>query len=192
MVEILLAREEFKHEINLPHPSTKNTPLHEATLSGNSEIVEVLINKISEDELYKALTEEEYYNKDEMSPFHIACRDKHIHIVKKFFDAIDQVDKLKNLANSKGKKKKTPLHFACQGGDKEIVDLLIKHKAVITSNENGTFPIHVVAKYGYCHLVDEAIGEESVNVVDVHQNTPLNIATRYNKDKMIDKLLDQR
>ena len=192
MVEILLAREEFKHEIHLQHPSTKNTPLHEATLSGNAEIVDMLINKISEDELYKALNDKEYYNKDEMSPFHIACRDKHIHIVRQFFHAIKQADKLKNLANSKGKKKKTPLHFACQGGDKEIVELLIKHKAVITSNENGTFPIHVVAKYGHCHLVDEVLGEETVDVVDKHQNTPLNIATRYNKEEMIRKLLDER
>ena len=193
MVEILLAREEFKHEISFKHPSTKNTPLHEATLSGNAQIVDKLLELIHQDELFKSLTDKECHNQDEMSPFHIACRDKHFDIVKKFFDRIEQNDKkLDVLANSRGKKQKSPLHYACQGGDKRIVALLKEHKAVITSNENGTFPIHVVARYGHCHLVDEVLGKESVNVVDKYQNTPLNIATRYNRKEMIKKLLDER
>ena len=192
MVEILLAREEFKHEIILHHPSTNNTPLHEAALSGNAQIIEMLIQEISKDELFNVLTDKECHNKDEMSPFHIACRDKHFDIVNKFFDSIEQNDvKLVVLANSRGKKQKTPLHYACRGGDKRIVALLKKHTAVITWNDNGTFPIHVVARYGHCHLVDEVLGEESVNVVDKHQNTPLNIATRYNRKDMIKKLLDE-
>ena len=193
MVEILLDREEFKHQNNVQHPSTKNTPLHEATLSGNDQIVEMLIRQISEDELFKILTDKEHYNKDEMSPFHIACRDKYSDIVEKFFDGIGcNNEKLEKLANSKGKKQKSPLHFACQGGDEKIVKLLVDQKAVITSNENGTFPIHVVAKYGHCDLVDKVLGEESINVVDEYRNTPLNIATRYNKEKIIEKLLDQK
>ena len=192
MVEILLAREEFQHEISLQHPSTRNTPLHEATLSGNSEIVDMLIKKIDKDELFKVLTDKECHNKDEISPFHVACRDKHFDIVKKFLDAIDQNEvKLEVLANSRGEKQKTPLHYACQGGDEQIVALLKEHKAKITWNDNGTFPIHVVARYGHCHLVEEVLGEESVNVVDKHQNTPLNIATRYNKEKIITKLLGE-
>ena len=193
MVEILLAQEEFKHEIILQHPSTKNTPLHEATLSGNAQIIEMLLQEIGKDELFDVLTDKECHNKDEMSPFYIACRDNHFDIVKKFFDSIEQnYVKLEVLANSRGKKQKSPLHYACQGGDEQIVALLKEHTAVITSNENGTFPIHVVARYGHCHLVDEVLGGESVNVVDKHQNTPLNIATRYNRKEMITKRLDER
>ena len=192
MVKILLAQEEFKHEIILQHPSTKNTPLHEAALSGNALIIEMLIQETSKNELFNVLTDKERHNKDEMSPFHIACRDKHFDIVKKFFDSVEQnYVKLEMLANSRGRKQKTPLHYACRGGDEQIVALLKEHGAVITWNENGTFPIHIVARYGHCRLVDEVLGKESVNVVDKHQNTPLNIATRYNRKDMIKKLLDE-
>ena len=199
MVEILLDRKVFQDDIQRQHPSTKNSPLHEATLSGNAEIVDILIKKIgSKDKLLKALTDKECQNSDEMSPIHIACRDKHIDIAEKFFDCINQnnngIDRneVKLLSNSTGKKQKSPLHYACQGGNKRIVELLLKHNADITSNENGTFPIHVVARYGHCHLVHDVLGGKSVNVVDKHQNTPLNIATRYNKVEMIEELLKKR
>ena len=201
MVELLLERKEFQLEILQQHPSTNNTPLHEATLSGNTQIVEKLLEHVNQDQLFEALTEKKFQNKDEMSPFHIACRDGFIYLVEKFFNTIDQnVTDLKKLANFKGKKDKSPLHYACQGGGgseeeekrKDIVKLLKRHKAEITRNENNTFPIHVVARYGHCHLVDEVLGEETVDVVDKHQNTPLNIATRYNRKEMIKKLLNKR
>ena len=236
MVKILLDQKVFQDDIQRQHPSTKNSPLHEATLSGNADIVDILIKRIGgKDKLFKALTDKECQNSDEMSPIHIACRDKHFDIAKKFFDCINQNDdgidrtddcidrngdrnnrnddsidqnydgidrnddcidrnevKLEVLANSTGKKQSSPLHYACQGGNKRIVELLLKHNADITSNENGTFPIHIVARYGHCHLVDEVLRRKSVNVVDKHQNTPLNIATRYNKVEMIEELLKKR
>ena len=148
MVEILLAQHHFQHEIYRQQPSTKNMPLHEATLRCNAQIVEMLIQKVSRDELFKALTDNKCHNKDELSLFHIACRDNHCDIVKMFFDSIEQNDaKLVILANSMGKTHKSPKHYACQGGDEQVVALLKEHKAVITSNEYDTFPIHVVARY---------------------------------------------
>ena len=197
MVKILLRQKEFHSDILRQHPSTKNSPLHEATLSGNADIVDILIEEIgSKDELFKALTDKKYQNCDEMSPIHIACLDKHIGIAEKFFENIKNVDGTdqndKVLANSMGKKQKSPLHYACQGGSKRIVELLLKHNADITSNENGTFPIHITARYGHCHLVHDVLGGKSVNVVDKHQNTPLNIATTYNKVEMIEELLKKR
>ena len=193
MVKVLIERKEFEHQIRLSHPETGNTPLHEASLSGNAEIVNELIQKYSKQELFKVLTEKEYQNVEESSPLHIACRKGYFEIVELFFERIDKkTSNVKILANATGKKRKTPLHYACEYGDESVIALLKSSGASILRNENGSYPIHVAAQYGHWRIVGKLLDGITIDEVDDYQNTPLNIATGYGRVEMIEKLLEDR
>ncbi len=163
--------------------SSNSTPLHEATNSGNQNIVKLLLEKYEQPELLCVLSEEEGQNKEGLTPFHIACLEKHYEIVNMFFQSVPEESKVK-LANALGDKKKTPLHFACRGGDSQIVQLLCDNGAKSLPNENDTYPIHVAAHFGHETLVNHFV-EEYKDIEDKYHNTPLNIATRYNQVKVI-------
>ena len=192
MVRLLLKYEQFKKEIRRKHPSSSNTPLHEASLSGNIEIVNELIKKMREKgSLLEDIT---CQNCNAMSPFHIACREGHKDIVKKLFECIEQ-GKRKELADDSGKKQKTPLHFACEKGNKDIILMLIRYGATCDKkNIEGTLPIHVAAKYGHGGIISNLLRNTEdigINAVDNYGNTALNIATRYSRTEMIEKLLEE-
>ena len=193
MVKILLNKNFYLEQLRFSHPSSQNTPLHEATLSRNASIVSELIQKLTKVKLYENLTEKEYHNSEELSPLHIACRDGLFEIVEMFFDGIEQhKNKVKGLANSRAVKGKTPLHFACQCGDERIVSLLMQRGGEILRNENGSLPIHIAAQYGHVGVVDRILDGSSIDEVDNYQNTPLKIATRYGRVEMIEKLLNEK
>ena len=193
MVKALLNNKFYLEELRFSHPSSKNTSLHEATLSGSTSIVSELIQKFSKVELYEILTDNERLNSEELSPLHIACRDGLFETVQMFFDGVEQHEnKIKCLANSQAVKGKTPLHFACQCGDERIVSLLMQRGGEILRNGNGNLPIHVAAQYGHVGVVDRILDGSSVDEVDNYQNTPLKIATRNGRVEMIEKLLNEK
>ena len=85
----------------------------------------------------------------------------------------------------------TALHLACEGGEKEIVKLLLEKGATIDGiiyvrNVRGEAPIHFAAGYGYEGIVDLLLerGVE-IDVRDNHGCTPLHHAARNDQEKMI-------
>ena len=191
MVTILLSDEQFQDEIRRKHPTSKNTPLHEASLCGHFETVDKLIKKIRGRKSFIDLGDITCQNSNAMSPFHIACLKGHTNIVKIFFECTKTKER-EILANDCGKKLKSPLHFACEKGNKDIISMLKINGATLEKNIKGTLPIHVAAKYGHddiiCDLLRDTEGTD-INAVDNYGNTPLNIATRYSRKEMIEKLL---
>lgn len=85
-------------------------------------------------------------------------------------------------------RKNTPLHLACLGGNKDIVQLLIESGVVLNQvNMKGEAPIHIAAQHGYISIVKSLLASD-VNIECQSENdkcTPLHHAAKYNQDKMI-------
>lgn len=88
------------------------------------------------------------------------------------------LDKIKNLLsrskmfhkfiNARSEDKKTFLHYAAEGGDVRIVELLIENKAnVDTRDRIDSRPLHLAAKHGHLSVVSTLISKK----VDVNAKT---------------------
>ncbi len=148
-----------------------------------------MVELYDQEELINVLCDEEGQNMEGLTPVHIACQEKRLEILSYFFDHFEDIENKNKIANAKGIHKKTPLYFACQGGDIKIVNLLESNEADKSSNENNTFPIHVAARFGHEALVKNFI--EDKDKLDKFYNTPLNIATRYNQVGVIGFLISK-
>ena len=88
----------------------------------------------------------------------------------------------------------TALHLACEGGKKNIVQLLLdKGELNNVKNVRGEAPIHLAARDGYKDIVKLLLEED--DIVDTLQDnggfTPLHHAARNNQEKVIEFLCER-
>lgn len=86
--------------------------------------------------------------------------------------------------NAKDNYGKTPLHYACQQGNAQLSDLLVRDGAVVTTTDNlGMTPFHAACMGGSigCCKVMVAHGV-SLRATNQYGNGPLHIAGMYGKD----------
>lgn len=77
-------------------------------------------------------------------------------------------------ANVKDSYGNTGLHKACNKGDRELVQLLIKYIPVNSENKQGSTPLHAACCNGHTEIARELITNHAkVNVVDLNLRTPL-------------------
>lgn len=53
---------------------------------------------------------------------------------------------------------RTGLHWACLAGQEEVVNVLIRHGALLLQDEDGNTPLHFAARNGHLHLVKMRFG----------------------------------
>ena len=183
-VEVLLGNENI--DVTKTNDN-KDTPLHEAALSGFPEIVELILKKMKK----KGITLQ-LFNNEKHTPLHLACREGHTDVVKLTLQYGFQ--QREELVNDVDNELNTPLHFACESGEDEIVRLLLLNGAKLLSQKtDDVLPIHTAARFGYVKVVEIMLGsrENVVNLGDIYQRTPLHYAAQFNQEKMINFLLDR-
>ena len=185
MVSLIL--ENYETEVDFCQGNFNNdTPLHEACRSGNVEVLKKLIKHIPQKLVIELKAQK---NKADMTLMHIASLEGHFEVIK--FILQDTEDR-HSLANAKDCRQRTPLHFACESGEENIVDLLINNGASSSSDKHGTYPMHIAAHFGYENAATKLQDLENlveINVKDKFHQTPLHYASRYNRVGMIQWLL---
>ncbi len=128
--------------------SNGNNALMLAVYSGDVDAVKFLLN-FHKDEKSNILSDVTpidltHFNKDLLSPLHLAVHLNNIHIVKALLDAgLD--------ANILGKYKETPLMYATRANNAEMIDILLHHNKENAANINqrnreGLTPLMLAAQ----------------------------------------------
>ncbi|WP_339045819.1 ankyrin repeat domain-containing protein [Candidatus Mesenet endosymbiont of Agriotes lineatus] len=87
---------------------------------------------------------------------------------------------------------KTALHIAVESGDKEIVELLLKHKEInVNAKLNGETALYVAASCGHVGIVKLLLNHEKidVNTCDLYKRTALYVAAKGGCTKIVKLLL---
>ena len=118
---------------------TSNTPLHFAAAKGNVEIVKTLINKGA----FINAVNADY----KITPLHLAVLYGNLEIAKFLLQSTDIE------INPTDKSNYTPLHFAAAKGDLKMVEMLVAHKACISSRNNtGKNSIEIAEANGHLEI----------------------------------------
>ncbi|CAG2228881.1 ANK [Mytilus edulis] len=158
------------------------TPLHKACQNNHKKIVEKLV----------PLSRLNTRNFDGETALFVACK-------KKYFDNTDivkllcydsngyQTDISVNIYNNEGM---TPLHIACNSGNADLVELLLKLKANIDlKNTKGETCLLMVCKSGIIHIAKLLIKcNANVNIEDKLKKTPLSVALKSHNANLINLL----
>ena len=164
-----------------------DTPLHEACLSGDPEIVGKLLTKMKAEGilLYPQ-------NDEKQTPLHIACKEGYPDVVKLLLQ--HGFEERRALVSAEDNEYNTPLHLACEGGSKQVVHLLLLNNADITAVKSEEITgLHIAARLGFTDIAKilvEAV-REIVEASDASQQTALHRAAQHNQCEMIDFLLDK-
>lgn len=132
-----------------------------------------------------------------MTPLHLACLKGCIEVVKVFMlkDCLKEDDMLKRDNDDN-----TAVHFACESGKKEIIQLLLEkgEKLKIKALENvknvkGEAPIHIAAYGGFEDIVAFLLDEKQVDIStrDYYRRTVLHHAAENDQEGMVRFLCDR-
>lgn len=164
-----------------------DTPLHEACLAGDPDVVETLLKAMKQKGLPLLLK-----NDERQTPLHIACKEGLEDIVKLILQY--GFEERHDLVQSQDNEYNVPLHLACEGGSKEVVQILLLNGADIEAiKEDEITPLHIAARLGFVNIAKILVNakKEVVEASDANQETPLHRAAQFNQCEMITFLLDQ-
>jgi len=121
-----------------------------------------------------------------LSGLHLACRDGDLEGVQA------RITDESNLELTAGESQGTPLHFACVGGNPDIVRLLLKYKANVHSRDFFHWvPLHASSRYGHEDVVSELLkANAELDSKDHWEWTPLHHAAREGHTPVISLLLN--
>ncbi|WP_265029750.1 ankyrin repeat domain-containing protein [Wolbachia endosymbiont (group A) of Philonthus cognatus] len=131
-----------------------------------------------------------------VSYFHLIAESSNREVVDTILSKIEDSRKLNKVINTRSDDKKTPLHYAAQSGNEQVVKLLIEKKAnVDTRDRVGNRPLHIAAKNGYLGIVKVLLDTNKVNVnaktSPKYKFTPLHFAARNGHLEIVNALLDK-
>ncbi|WP_264688145.1 ankyrin repeat domain-containing protein [Wolbachia endosymbiont (group A) of Sympetrum striolatum] len=95
--------------------------------------------------------------------------------------------------NEKDNHECTPLHLACENGQTEVVNLLLKREDIDVNaiSKDGYTPLHLATEKGYIEIVKTLIeGEGDVKAVDKYRNTPLHLAAKKGRIEIVKTLIE--
>jgi len=102
-----------------------NTALHFAAIEGNTEIVKLLLETVSEEGQDKLIEFVMKENGHKLTALHFAAYKGHEEIVKLLLKTFSKKSKLIEYVMKENDNKSTALHFAAHKGRDEIVNLLL-------------------------------------------------------------------
>ncbi|KAL8591724.1 hypothetical protein ACOMHN_061816 [Nucella lapillus] len=139
------------------------TALHSACTFGLFEAASLLLGHSADASKKNALGS---------TPLHLAVMGPHARVVRLLLQkgpkSIDFSNRLKNTA----------VHMACFEGDKEMLRLLLLHKAKPDCpNEKGDTPLHITCKAGNPDLTSQLLAAKArTDVLNKENKTPLDLA----------------
>jgi len=103
------------------------------------------------------------------------------------------LEKSPGLLEARSENEKTPLHFAAQGGHKEIVELLLENGADVNAKNIALeTPLHYATAMGYKEIVDLLISEGAVlNSGTTNGSTPLHYSANIGNSEIIKVLIEK-
>ena len=154
-----------------------STPLQRASVTGNSEIVELLIKHKAD---LNALDD------TNSTPLHLALVNENFDIAKSLIHHGAGV----KVSNDK---KLTPLHLAAVSGRSDVITLLLDKGADVNSkDDNKSTPLHLAAGSGSLEVVKFLLGRGAdMNAQDNKRTTPLHLASRRGSLSLVELLLDR-
>lgn len=173
-------------DVSIPDDN-QDTPLHEACLSGDQRIVELLLQRMKKENATLLLQ-----NDEKQTPLHVACSEGHTEIVKLILQYGFQ--QRKDLVTAQDNEFSTPLHLACENGNEEIVHILLLNGADIHAAKNEEIsPLHLAARHGFTKVATTllASGLDIINILNTEQQTPLHFAAQFNQSEMVKFLLEK-
>ena len=152
-----------------------NTPLHIACQHGYLNIVELLSTTDSESVL----------DDDGRNPLHIASHYGQLQIVQSYVSNFEMDSFCKDPLGL------TPLHYACIGGNLEVVQFLDTDKTA--TDNTGYTPLHHACMNGHMKVVQYFTLKDQSQLYcqDHNNNTPIHIAAQYNQTEVVHYFLEQ-
>uniref|UniRef100_A0A673BRX7 Ankyrin-1 n=1 Tax=Sphaeramia orbicularis TaxID=375764 RepID=A0A673BRX7_9TELE len=195
----------LKHSASLEAVTESGlTPLHVASFMGHLNIVKILLQKGASPSASNVKVE---------TPLHMASRAGHFEVAEFLLENAAPVDAkakvmsplMKNIHTQPFRAVKTdsddqtPLHCASRMGHKELVKLLLEHKANPNSTTTaGHTPLHIAAREGHVQTVRILLDMEAqqTKMTKVRQPltkgfTPLHVASKYGKVDVAELLLER-
>ncbi|KAI6650880.1 Transient receptor potential cation channel [Oopsacas minuta] len=156
------------------------TPLHVVAKHGYVEILDLLLDTKNCDVV--AL------NSFKETPLHVAAFSGKATIVQRLLDYLEEVSI--EMLGDEDMYGNTALHLACEQGQLEVVELLMKARANINAiNFNNRSPLHLAAAAGHVQVAEYLIQEEAPIDSDVTASTPLLLACQAGHLLMVKLLL---
>ena len=160
------------------------TPLALAVKNGLGQSVEALLSRRAD-----VSTVDRQGN----TIIHLACEPEETHVLQHLLEKVI----FRSVPNNA--EGQTPLHRACELRNKNAVELLIKHQAMVNRiDSNGRTPLWTAVKAGCletvqfllgCHFGDDT--ELDVNRADINGDTPLHICSVYDNAEIARLLLEK-
>ncbi|XP_065282245.1 ankyrin repeat domain-containing protein 16-like isoform X4 [Dermacentor albipictus] len=143
------------------------TPLMLACTKNHLEVVQTLVARGANTNLR---------NKDGWTPFHISCREGHVHIMSCLLDMFP------DAWNTSSKNKRTPLHTAALHGHVQCVKLLLSRGCYLpdVADNCGTTPFMDAAQADQVAIMDCLAELQKVDItkMDVLGNSSLHLAAQ--------------
>ncbi|KAL8563955.1 hypothetical protein ACOMHN_025286 [Nucella lapillus] len=166
-------------DVNLRN-NDRISPLHIACKYKDVNIVDLLVNKNA-----RLLARD----KNEETPFFIACSTNNVEVVAYLFDHITKTTyRIQRIVNVKNKRDHTPLHVACHGGHLDIVKQLVRKGAdLLAADIWGETPFFKACFYNRDMIVKYLLGdhpdspslqEVGFNVSNKDGCSPLHVACK--------------
>ena len=156
------------------------TPLHVVARHGYVEILDLLLDTKNCDLV--AL------NSFKETPLHVAAYNGNATIVQRLLDYLREVSI--EMIENEDMNGNTALHCACEQGQLEVVELLVRAKANINANNFKNFtPLHLAAASGHVQVAEHLIQEEVSIDGDDKVSSPLLLACRVGHCSIVKLLL---
>ncbi|KXJ69350.1 hypothetical protein RP20_CCG027558 [Aedes albopictus] len=197
--------------------SNGNTPLHLAALYGKREMVNMLIDKYNADyqiankdgqtlfhsaakegnmEIVKMLlnnyaTDFNMQDRNGNTPLHIAAMHYRWETIKMLIDKYFKYSADFNIVNNHGE---TVIHYAAEGGNVEIVAILLdEYAADVNAQDNdGNTPLHLAVFYGKHEMVKMLIDKYNADykIANRDGQTLIHIAAERGRREILKMLMD--
>eukprot|EP00795_Rhopilema_esculentum_P014481 gene14481-5544_t len=179
-------------DINLQSRNSRQTPLHVAAAHSRKEVVELLVKKGADLEVLDTERQTAYDLAEELEIKSLVASGPNLislAIAKGNFDALlRKIEVNEMTANTVFTSGLTALQVACQYEQLEVVDMLLKSRAVVNDQgtQNGSSPLHLAVQRNNLSLAKMLVeAGAKLSSTNADGKTPFEVATSNSMRKVL-------